>query len=118
VKKIGAVILPTVAEQMEAGDPTIIDPDGVDLTEWADPEAKPRPLFAGGRYRVPEDVVGWWTNPRVEDGRLVVDIELNGPYEDGEVRFSFSGLAGGGQARLIAVHAHETRLRPRRTVAS
>lgn len=106
MRKQAAVILPTVAEQLETGDHEATDPEEVDLSEWAEPDAKPRPVFAGGRYRVPEDIVGWWTNPRVEDGRLVVDIEVNAGFEEGEMRFSFAGISGGGQARLIAVHGH------------
>lgn len=102
--KASVVILGTVAEQEEAGDHTVVDPMAIDLTEWADARMSKAPVFRGGQYRVPDDVVGWWENPRVEEGRLVVDVEVDEMLFD-HVSFSFAGIAGGGQARLIAVHA-------------
>lgn len=103
--KAAMVILGTVEEQQAAGDHELIDPTVIDLAEWRAGGRGPSPVFAGGQYRVPEDVIGWWTNPRVEDGRLVVDVETDS-IEPANLNFSFAGLAAGGQARLIAVHAH------------
>ena len=112
-KTFSAVILPTVAEQQAAGDTTIIDPEAVDLTAWEDGSHVPSPVFANGRMDV-ENIIGIWKNPRIEDGRLVVDIRLQEQHQglvredqnESDVRFSFAGLHGGGLARLIAVHAH------------
>ena len=108
-----AVILPTVAEQLEEGDLRAIDPNSVDLTEWED--GHPSPLFAGGNYDL-SSIVGVWSNPRVEDERLLVDVRLQPELERDmlddlekgreRMRFSFAGIHAGGVARLISVDVH------------
>ncbi len=103
------VILPTVAEQEEAGAEPVVDPAVVDLTPW-EQIRNPAPILSGGLPVVPEAVMGWWSNPRVVDGRLVADVELRSDLIDsGPFRFSFAGIVGGGQARMIAVHGHPDR---------
>lgn len=109
IKTFTAVILPSVEEQIEAGDHEVIDPEVVNVEGW---EGKPAPVFRNGEYTVPDSIIGIWKNPRVEDGRLVADIRLQEQYaivDPEALRFSFTGLHGGGQARLIAVHAHWNR---------
>jgi len=101
------VILPTVAEQQEdAGYDRVVDPESVDLTPWEQDRA-PAPIFESGVYKVPENVMGWWSNPRVVDGRLVADVQMRDDLIDsGPFRFSFAGIVGGSIARMITVHGH------------
>lgn len=104
--KATAVILGTREEQEASGEwVNVVDPEVVDLTEWREGGRGSSPVFRDGSYRVPDDIVGSWDNPRVEDGRLLVDVEIPDAFPVDQVSFSFAGMVGGGQARLIAVHA-------------
>lgn len=68
------VILPTVEEQRAAGDSDIIDPAVVKLAGEA------ITLWRDFNFRVPEDALAKLTNIRVENGRLVADVEAYTPY--------------------------------------
>lgn len=93
------VILPTLQEQMESGDDTLIDPE---VLHFAGLESGP--IFRDGQYRVPDDIAGRYSNLRIEDGRLVADVELNADEKSNH--FSPAAMRGGGEARLIAIHGY------------
>lgn len=85
--KATVILIPTVAEQREAGETAVVMPEGVRLVEGQELH-----VYPDGDYgRMP---VGTASNIRVENGRLVADIDF--PM----LQFGYAGL----------VHADETEL--------
>jgi hypothetical protein len=95
--KFTAVLMPSVAEQRAAGATEVYDPSGIRF------QRDRQPVFGGGDYRT-ESICGWADNLRIEDGRLIADIETDLPH-------AFS--LGWGMVRrdagmeLMAIHGKE-----------
>lgn len=87
------VLLPSIEEQREAGDHTIIDPAGVKIP----PEGMP--VWANFQFNIPDDVMGYAFDIRLEDGRLVADVEMSpdATKMDKHFRFSVGGVVGSGR---------------------
>lgn len=87
-----ATLLPSIADQIAAGDDTIIDPRGVRVRG-----AQVLPVFLNFSYDV-RDIVGWAGGLRVEQDALVADIELAAGRADTGA-YSIAGVSRGGEVR-------------------
>lgn len=90
------ILIPSIDEQLAAGETDVINPSGVTAMPGK------APLFWDNDYQ-PENVVGTVDNVRVEDGRLVADIEVN-LWEmsyAGVIKQGRETLEGGRQYKLI-----------------
>lgn len=85
------VVIPTVEEQIAAGDLSVIDPERLRL-----PDA-PMPLFRGQSYQIPRDLLGTVRRMWVEDGRLLGEVEIN------SVETTFSALERDHGVDLISI---------------
>lgn len=68
--KVTVTLLPTLEEQRASGDTTLIDPAGVNLDAF-----ESAPVFLGWDYAF-ENVAGQLVAVRLENGRLVGDLEI------------------------------------------
>lgn len=78
------VLIPTMEEQRAVGRVELIDPAGVKQ----DNPARFLPVHPASGF----ERIGWASNVRLKDGRLVADIEVDGMrIDDQQARYGFAG---------------------------
>lgn len=82
--RVTAVLVPTVSEQLMAGDRDVIDPKGVIVKRDHIPVTKDFGVAV-------DDIVGTASNIRLENDRLVADIDLLDDETPPGLRYSIGG---------------------------